>query len=167
MVLFDPTQNPGQPLHKRTIPINFGQEGISRVAIHSYQFTGLANIGPVFLNIKNQATTGMYSNKGSSQFPLLIGQIPDFAFNYSNSLTVVEGDNVWNNAHSLEVELLDFFNQPVVFGAAYILFEIFTRDPHWPKEQPPGDEVKRRSFRETTTRNIQQGSKYAMGVGFA
>lgn len=161
MVLFglNQTQN-----SRMNIPINFGQEGIARVSIHSYQFSGLNALGPIFMNIRNQPTTGMYSNKGSSQFPLLIGAIPNFAHDYSVPVTIVEGDNVWNNAHSLDIELLDFNNNPVTLSSGYILFDILTRDPHWPRENPPHDEVKRREFRETVTRNAHPGTKWMIQI---
>lgn len=165
LIKFDPNEAPGQPLWKRTISVNFGLEGVSRVRLHSYQFVGIASPAPspLFLRIKNQPTTAIYGN-GPQGFPLYFSGngVQDYSYEYNNQIVVAEGDNVWNNAHALDFEIVDFFGLPAIFDAAVILFEMEVRDPHWPKENGPPfeDEIRRKPVTELVTRNFLPGTKW-------
>jgi len=162
---FDPNDAPGQPLWKRTIPINVGAEGFSRVSIHSYQIAGIQSPAPspAFLRILNQPTTPVYGN-GPGGFPLVITTTPngDFGAENTNQIVVCEGDNVWNNAKYLDLELVDFFGLPYQFQAAIIVFELIPRDPHFAikEKNAASDEVRRPLVKEPVTRNFLPGTTW-------
>lgn len=141
---------------RSAVSINFGQEGISRVRVHSYQAAGLTSLSPIFLKIHNQPTSPIYGNTGSLGFPLVVPSAPDAAVQYNVPPVLVEGDNVWNNSHQLEIELLDINNNPVVFSVFLVVFELLTRDPFTMREQPPPDFSLYKEAFQRSTRNIAQ-----------
>lgn len=136
-----------------SIDINFGMEGLSRVAIHSFQVSGLAANLPFFLQIKNQPTGGIYGNTQSSfGYPMLPNGI-NSTVQLENPIVVTEGDNVWNNAHRLDFEVHDYTGALLAFTELCVVFELLVRDPFNTREQPPHDFQRYIESKQTSTRN--------------
>lgn len=145
--------NPSQLPNKQTIHLNYGANGFSRVAIHSYQVTGLQVLGPLFIQFRNQPTTPVIGNGNSTEFPLLIGSAPDFAYEYKNPLVIAEGDNAWNDAKTLEVEVRDFQGDLALYTGLYVLLEYLEKDRHNPEPYKPDQVVHYKEATQFVTPN--------------
>lgn len=133
------------------IQIGFDNQGAARVAIHSYQFDGLAGVGPIYVRIRNQPTTPVLGNWDADAWPLGNATGTNVYTQFSNPIVIEEGDNQWNGSHLLEISLFDTNHNPLTFSEGFILFVYIARDPHNVKDER--DEVKRPLVKETYSRN--------------
>jgi hypothetical protein len=147
-----------QGVSKGALDINFGQEGISRVRIHSWGITGaVAPVFPCFfLQINNQPTGGFYGNNGSFCYPLFpSGAPPNIISDINEPIFITEGDNIWNNSHRLEYELFNYAMTPLAFTDFYLVLQFETRDPFETRAQPPHDFQQYKETKQEVTRNVR------------
>lgn len=139
-----------------TIPTKFSNEGISNFRIHSFHFTGLPNSDPIALLIRNQPTSPISGNVDSGNFPLMVATFPTSTVQLQNPIRLTEGDNKWNSATALDIQLLNYFsNNPATFSTAIIVFQYETPDRFNVRDQPPPDFKATREDKETVIRNLK------------
>lgn len=72
----------------------------------------------------------------------------------NHPIRMCEGDNMFNDAHTLEFEISDLTGNPAVFSSLLIIFEFETVDRFNPRHQPPDDFKKIKEVVEQTSRNL-------------
>lgn len=117
---------------KETIPINFDLQLISHLQLMSVQGTGVPFITPLFVTIRNQPLTNIFGNVSSLHYPIPVVSAPDFVHVYSPPMIMMEGDDTFNAAHALEIEVLDINNNPAQFSALILIFSFLQVDQHFP-----------------------------------
>lgn len=126
-----------------TVTINGSPHGFQRLRIISYQVSGLTSIQPLFLSILNQPVSHLWGNPNASiGYPLGFNDFPSSFVQLSRPLVICDGDNLWNDAKTIEYKVTDWSGQPAIFTRLYVLFEFDEPDHHFSESRKnPGTKV--------------------------
>lgn len=104
--------------------MNIGPIGIKNVRLIQYQAEGLLQPEVLFFEIKDQSTTSIQGNVGSSYFPLMMQTAPVSQGPFiSSPIWINEGNSVWNNAKLLTFSVVNAQYLAPVFSVITLLFQ--------------------------------------------